>query len=126
MWVMSRWPSARSTSTRPETLMKNHAASSKPPTGLRCLVIDGRPSAEYRGRISPRVITPCPPEPHARMLSDRVARRPGQGRQHDPGHGDHDRGEYDHGDPERLPLVIRRPGPEVEEHDPHAVDGMEQ
>ena len=28
-------------------------------------------------------------------------------------------------DPEDRPLVVRRPGPEVEEHDPDAVDGVE-
>ena len=36
---MNRWPNASRTSTNPDIRMKYHAASSKPPDGLRCLVI---------------------------------------------------------------------------------------
>ena len=55
-----------------------------------------------------------------------VPRRAGQGGQHDIGDREHDQSEHHQHDPERLALVVRRLGPEVEEHDPDAIDGVKQ
>src|SRR5215471_13048804 len=113
MCVMNRCPSARSTRISPEIRMKYHAASSNPPAGLRCLaiVVDLPPDIVWDARDVSSA--PCP-ETRPPPSVNRMSGRPGQRRQDDPGHREHDRDEHGHGDPEDAALMIRRAGPEVE------------
>jgi hypothetical protein len=55
-----------------------------------------------------------------------VQRRAQQSGQHHERHGQHDRRENRQNRPEGLALVIQGTRPEIEEHDPNAIDRVKQ